>query len=354
MIPFYIGTYTAGSSQGIYRATLDPASGQLQNLELAAHVDNPTFLTLHPTLPVLYSCSEVRRDGKRENSQLMAFRIGMHGQLTAMGGQPSGGSGPSYVATDRTGRVALVANYGSGSISSLPISADGALGPFATSIQHIGRGVDPDRQESPHAHCIMSDPSNRFACAVDLGIDQVLVYALDVARATLVPNPAGHFQAQPGTGPRHLAFHPDGQHAFIINELGNSLTAARWDAESGTFTALNTVSTLPNGVAVHNTTAEVLVHPQGRFVYGSNRGHDSLAIFEFNTETGKLSALGHVGSGGKTPRNFRLDPTGNFLLAANQDSDSIVVFRIDDQTGQLTQLHSSLQVGSPCCIKFAA
>lgn len=352
MIPFYIGTYTSGISKGIHRCLLDTRTGQLQGLELVAEIDNPSFLTIHPQLDVLYACSEVRREGRREGAQLMAYKIGSDGKLTPIGGQPSGGNGPCYVSTDKTGKVALVANYGSGSISSLPIADDGALQPIASNIQHAGKSVDPQRQEGPHAHCIMADPSNRYVCAVDLGLDQVLVYALDAASGKLSPKPEGNYHAPAGSGPRHIAFHPDGQHVFIIHEMGNLLAAAKWDSGAGKFTPLTSASTLPDGFSGDNTTAEVLVHPSGKFVYGSNRGHDSIAIFGFDVQAGKLIPSGHALTGGKTPRNFRIDPTGQYLLAENQGSDSIVVFKIDAATGQLAQVGQPLTVGAPCCIKF--
>jgi 6-phosphogluconolactonase len=198
----------------------------------------------------------------------------------------------------------------------------------------------------------MADPSNRYVCAVDLGLDQVLVYALDVATGKLTPKPEGNYHAPAGTGPRHIAFHPDGEHVFIIHEMGNLLAAAKWDAAGGKFTPLSSASTLPAGFAGENTTAEVLVHPSGAFVYGSNRGHDSIAGFAFDAKTEKLTPIGHTSTAGKTPRNFRIDPTGQFLLAENQSSDSIVVFKIDTASGKLTQVGEPLTVGAPCCIKF--
>jgi 6-phosphogluconolactonase len=354
MVPFYIGTYTSGSSKGIHRCVLDTTSGELRDLQLVAELDNPSFLTIHPQLDVLYACSEIRRDGKREGAQLMAYTIDSDGNLSAIGGQPSGGNGPCYVSTDQSGKVALVANYGSGSIASLPISADGALGALATNIQHSGKSVNPSRQEGPHAHCIMTDPSNRYVCAVDLGLDQVLVYQLEIAQAKLTPKPNGNYHAKPGNGPRHIAFHPNGKHMFIIHEMGNVLVAAGWDATQGKITELSSASTLPPDYSGDSSTAEVLVHPSGKFVYGSNRGHDSIALFAFDEKTGKLALISHTSTGGKTPRNFRLDPTGNFLLAANQSTDSIVVFKIDTTSGKLTQVGQPLSVGAPCCIKFFA
>ena len=358
MIPFYIGTYTSGSSKGIHRCVLDTSTGQLKDLQLVAELDNPSFLTIHPQLDVLYACSETRRDGRREGAQLMAYKIEADGRLTAIGGQPSGGNGPCYVSTDKTGKVALVANYGSGSIASLPIGNDGALGELASNIQHEGKSADPQRQEGPHAHCIMTDPSNRYVCAVDLGLDQVLVYQLDVSTGKLTPKPEGNFRAKPGSGPRHLAFHPNGQHAFVIHEMGNTLAAAQWDSSNGKFMTLTSVTTLPPDFTGNSSTAEVLVHPNGKFVYGSNRGHDSIAVFTFDEKANEkdkqnvLRPVGHTSTGGKTPRNFRIDPTGKFLLAENQGSDSIVVFKIDAASGKLAQVGEPLKVGAPCCIKF--
>lgn len=352
MIPFYVGTYTSGMSQGIYRCVLDTNSGMLGGLTLVAELDNPAFLTLHPKWNVLYACSEVRRNGRREASKLAAFKIEAAGNLTSMGSQPSGGVGPCFVSTDHTGKVALVANYASGSISSFPICQDGSLGPVVSNVQHEGKSVDPNRQEGPHAHCILTDPSNRFACAVDLGLDQVLVYELDASTARLTARPEGNYHARPGNGPRHLAFHPNGKLAFIIHEMGNQLSAASWDASHGKFTELAAVTTLPECFSGENSTAEVLVHPNGRFIFGSNRGHDSVALFQFDSQQNVLTLISHTSTGGKTPRNFRIDPTGRFLLAENQDSDSIVVFKIDPENGQLVQVGEPLNVGTPSCIKF--
>ena len=350
MIPFYIGTYTGPKSEGIYRSQLDLASGNLAEPQLVAKLDNPSFLTIHPTKPVLYAVSEVRRGDQRHGAQVMAYRMEADGKLTEIGGQPSAGQGPCYVSTDQTGTVALVANYGSGSIASLPINDDGSLAPPASGIQHEGKSVNPQRQEGPHAHCIISDPSNEFACAVDLGLDQVLVYKLHHGTGKLEAQPSGNYRAAPGNGPRHLAFHPDGKHAFVNHEIASKLSSIRWQA--GRFHELETLSTLPTDNADSNSTAETLVHPNGKFVYCSNRGHNSIAIFAFDAAAEKLTVVGHASTLGKTPRNFRIDPTGHYLLAENQGSDSIVPFRIDPSSGQLTPTGNSISVGGPCCIKF--
>lgn len=350
MIPFYIGTYTGPKSQGIYRSQLDSRTGSMAQPELVAKLENPSFLTIHPKLNVVFSVSEVRRDGQREGAQVMAYKMESDGKLTSLGGQATAGQGPCYVSTDQTGKILLVANYASGSIAALTINPDGSINAPASSVQHAGKSVNPQRQEGPHAHCIMTDPSNQYVCAVDLGLDQVLVYQLDLATGKLSAKPEGNYHAKPGYGPRHLAFHPDGKHAFVIHEIASQLTALGWEA--GKFTELQTVSTLPAGYSGSTSTAEVLVHPSGKFVYGSNRGHDSIAIFGFDAKTRKLSPLGHASTQGKTPRNFRIDPSGEFLLVENQGSDSIFAFRIDQNSGSLSKVGQPISVGGPCCIKF--
>lgn len=350
---FYIGTYTSGSSQGIYQANLDSETGALSQPELMAELDNPAFLTLHPHGTFLFACSEIRRDGKREGAKLAAYGIVSDGRLVYLNSQPTGGSGPCFVSTDSGGRVALVAHYASGSIVSLPIAADGTLGPISQLNQHSGSGPRTDRQEAPHAHCIVADPSNRFACAVDLGIDQVAMYAIETSAGSIAAKPHNIYHAQPGSGPRHLTFHPSGQFAFLINELANTLTVLSWEADQGAFREWHSVNTLPDDFRGESITAEVLVHPNGRFVYGSNRGHDSLVVFEFDAAVKRLHCLQHISCGGKTPRNFRIDPNGRILLCANQDSNSIVAFQIDRESGLLTTTSQSITIGHPSCIKFA-
>jgi 6-phosphogluconolactonase len=351
-IPFYIGTYTAGISKGIHRSELDLVTGVMQPPTLVAELENPTFLSIHPTLKVLYAISEVRRGGKRENAQVMAYRMEANGSLTEMGGQPAGGDGPCYVSTDKAGRIALVANYGSGSVSAFTLDESGRLIRRSANVQHSGKSIHPSRQEGPHAHFIMTDPSDQFACAIDLGMDQVIIYRLDKTTGTLADTGVP-FNAHPGFGPRHLAFHPNGKLAFLIHELASQLSSCSWDSDAGRLTEIEHRTTLPDGFTGESTTAEVLVHPNGNFVYGSNRGHDSIVVFGVDSTTGKLTSLGHTPTHGKTPRNFRIDPSGQFLLAQNQDSNSILSFRIDSQSGVLSQVGAPIQVGSPCCIKFS-
>jgi 6-phosphogluconolactonase len=254
---------------------------------------------------------------------------------------------------DRAGACLLVANYGSGSIAALPIRADGGLAAPGAVIQHRGSSVNPARQAGPHAHFITPDPANRFALACDLGLDQVLVYQLDPAKAALVPNDPAFIAIKPGSGPRHLAFHPSGRFVFLINEMGATLTTFAYDAKRGALKELQTVSTLPEGFAGDKSGAELQVHPSGKFVYGSNRGHDSIAVFRFDPKGGQLTLVEHQSTQGKTPRHFTLDPTGQWLLAENQDSDSIVVFHVDAKTGRLSASGQTVSVGAPTCAVFA-
>ncbi len=349
----YIGTYTGAKSKGIYVSRFDPATGRLTPPELAAETMSPSFLALRPGGRFLYAVGEATNLGGKRGGAVSAFSLDAKtGKLTLLNHQPSGGAGPCHLAVDQTGKCLLVANYGSGSIAALPIQADGALGEPGAVIQHHGSSVNPQRQAGPHAHFILPDPANRFALTCDLGLDQVLVYRLDPAKAGLVANDPPFAAVKPGAGPRHLAFHPSGRFVFVINEMGSTLTAFAYDAQRGALKELQTLSTLPEGFAGKSTCAEVQVHPSGNFVYGSNRGHDSLAVFGFDPASGKLTCREHQSTQGKNPRHFALDPTTQWLLAENQDSDSIVVFRVDPKTGRLSPAGQSVSVGTPVCAVF--
>ncbi len=352
-VSVYIGTYTGAKSQGIYLARFDSASGRLGAPELAAKTTNPSFLAAHPNGRFLYAVGETGNFRGKPVGMVSAFGIAADGgKLTLINEQSSGGAGPCHLAVDRTGKWLLVANYGSGSIAVLPIAEDGALGEPAATVQHHGSSVNPQRQEGPHAHFITPGPAGPFVLTCDLGLDKVLVYRLDPAKGTLVPNDPPWASLKPGAGPRHLAFHPNGRLLFVITEMGSSLTAFSWDSRRGALKELETVSTLPAGFAGRSACAEVQVHPSGKFLYGSNRGHDSIAVFAVESRTGKLSLLEFQSTQGKTPRHFAIDPTGRWLLAENQDSDNIVVFRLDTQTGRLTPAGQEIQVGSPVCVEF--
>jgi 6-phosphogluconolactonase len=351
----YIGTYTKTSSKGIHLVELDLANGKLQAVELAGETVNPSFLALHPSRPLLYAVGEMAEFGGKKTGAVSAFSIAPKtGRLTLLNQQSSRGAGPCHVTVDRSGRYVLVANYSGGSVACLPIEDDGRLGEATSFVQHVGSSVDPRRQKGPHAHSINMDPTNRLALAADLGLDKVLIYRLDLDRGLLSPNQPAWATVPAGAGPRHLAFHPNGRVAYVINEMGCTVTVFSYDAERGSFEALETVSTLPEGFVADSsiTTAEVQVHPSGKFLYGSNRGHHSIAVFSIDPATGKLSAVSHTSTEGKTPRNFGIDPTGAYLLAANQDSDNVVLFRIDPATGKLTFTGQSVSIPMPVCVKF--
>jgi 6-phosphogluconolactonase len=272
------------------------------------------------------------------------------GKLTALGQQSSGGSGPCHVLVDHTGRWVLVANYGSGSVACLPIKEDGGLGAAWSAIQHSGSSVHPQRQQGPHAHGFALDRANRIALAADLGLDKIFIYRFDADRGKLGLKRPAWVDTRPGAGPRHLAFHPSGRWLYAINELDNTVTAYTYDAADGALAALESLSTLPEGFQGGNSTAEIAVHPSGKFLYGSNRGHNSIAIFAIDQQAGKLRPLGHESTQGKTPRSFAIDPAGRYLLAANQDSNNVVVFRIDPATGLLKSTGQPVEVPAPVCV----
>ncbi len=348
----YLGTYTGGDSKGIYVCELDLGSGQLSQPRLAAEAVNPSFLAIHPSRKFLYAVGEISELAGKPGGGVLALAVdAQSGQLTALNQQPSGGAGPCHLTVDATGKNVLVANYGGGSVACLPIGKDGRLGEATAFVQHKGSSVNQERQEGPHAHSINVDADNRFAIAADLGLDKLLVYRFDAARGTLVPNEPPSASVTPGGGPRHFAFHPSGTFAYTNNEITSTVTAFSYDAARGTLTELQTISTLPHPVE-GNSTAEIRVHPTGRFLYVSNRGHNSIAIFAIDPSTGQLSAAGHEPTRGRVPRNFNLDPSARYLLAANQDTHNVVVFRVNHENGKLTATGSEIRVPSPVCVRF--
>lgn len=351
----YFGTYTGEKSQGVYVSRLDRATGALTPPELAAATPSPSFLAVHPSRQYLYAVNEVRDFRGEPVGSVSAFTIdAASGKLTALNAQGSGGNGPAHLVVDRAGKNVLVANYGGGSVAVLPVGADGTLKPASAVVQHTGSSVHPKRQTKPYAHSINVDPANRFAYAADLGLDKVLIYRFDADKGSLVANDPPFASVQPGAGPRHFAFHPKGRFAYVINELLLTVTAFSHDGKSGALTELQTISTLPPGQAVEASysTAEVQVHPSGTFLYGSNRGHDSITVFAIDEASGRLTYVQNRPTQGSTPRGFGVDPTGAYLLAANQRSDSVVVFRIDQATGRLTPTGHTVTIGSPVSVKF--
>ena len=349
-----VGTYTRTTSDGIYICEFDGETGDLEPVSSMAGAENPSFLALHPNGQTLYAASETEEfEGKRQGA-LYAYSIDADtGRLSPINAVGSGGAGPCHVSVDATGRYLLAANYHGGSVCVAPINDDSSLEPLSCFIQHEGSSVNPVRQEQAHAHSINLDPQNRFAYVPDLGQDKVVIYRLDLDSGELVANEPASVGAEPGAGPRHFDFNPNGTRAYVISELGCTITGYDYDSGSGALTPFQTVGTLPAaGFGRRNTTADIHVHPSGRFVYGSNRGHDSIAIFSVDEETGHLTAVGHESTQGWTPRNFAIDPSGEFLLAANQDSDTIVSFRIDGESGALEPTGSVIGIPMPVCIKF--
>lgn len=350
----YVGTYTGpGKAEGIYVYRFDPESGALNHVHTVAGVDNPSFLALDPQQRALYAVCEVSDYEGKKSGAVSAFAVdSATGNLRLLNRQPSHGAGPCYVSVHPRGRYVLVANYGSGHVAAYPVEQDGRVGQASDVVLHQGTGPNPERQQGPHAHFITPDPSGTFVLACDLGIDKIMVYRLDTSSGKLVPNVPPFAQAPPGAGPRHLAFHPSGRFVFVINEIGSTMSAFTYDASRGALQMVQTLSTLPAGFAEKSSCAQVVVHPSGRYVYGSNRGHDSIAIFAIDEGSGRLTVVGHESTRGKTPRNFNIDPTGTFLLAANQNSNTIVTFRIDQETGRLTPTEHVTEVPAAVCLVF--
>lgn len=350
----YFGTYTGAQSKGIYVSRLD-ANGQLAAPELAAEAVNPSFLAVDPQQKFLYAVNEVTESNGEKHGAVNAYAIdAATGKLRLLNQVSAITSGPCHVSVDATGRVVMAANYSGGSVESFPVRTDGGLGPAASVIKQSGSSVHPTRQSAPHAHCVGVDPANRFALLCDLGLDQVLVFKLDAATATLAPNDPPFARARAGAGPRHFAFGRDGKFVYVINELDCTMSVFAYDSERGALNEVQTLSTLPAGESVQPgfSTAEVVAHPSGKFLYGSNRGHDSIVVFAIDEKSGQLSLIAHVPSGGRVPRNFAIDPSGRFLVAANQESNNVGVFRIDVSTGRLASTGTPVTVGKPVCVVF--
>jgi len=349
-LPVYFGTYTSGrnGAEGIYRSVLDTETGELSAPVLAAKAGNPSFIEIHPNGKYLYAVSESGRDGS-----VSAYAIDPDtGNLKLLNSRPSGGSGPCHVNIDHAGKNVLVANYGSGSASVIPIKSDGSLAEPTGFVQHEGSSVNPRRQKGPHAHSINVSPDNRFAFVADLGLDKVMIYKLDVDKGTIIANDPAFAKVKPGAGPRHFTFGANGRYAYVINEMGGTVTAFAYEPASGTLTEIQTLPTLPDGFTGSSSCAEVRVHPGGRFLYGSNRGHDSIAVYRIDPAKGTLTFVEHERAEIKTPRNFNIEPTGKFCLVANQGADSVVVFKIDQNTGTLEPTGNKISIGKPVCIRF--
>ena len=346
----YFGTYTGprNSSKGIYRSILNLETGKLSEPVLVAQAKNPSFLEIHPNGIFLYAVSEAGGDGS-----VSAYVIDEDtGDLKFLNQRSSGGAGPCHVSIDNAGRNLLVANYGGGSISVIPIKSNGRLGKPTGFAQHKGSSVNLRRQKESHAHSINASPDNRFAFAADLGIDKIMIYRLDIEKGTIAAGDPPFVKVKPGAGPRHFAFHPNGKYAYVINELDCTMTAFAYDSASGALKEIQTITTLPNGFNGSNACAEVCVHPSGKFLYGSNRGHDSIVVYRVDLSNGTLTFVEHETADIKVPRNFNIDPTGRFCLVANQGMDNVVVFRIDEKTGALEPKGYKISIAKPVCVRF--
>ena len=351
----YVGTYTSNSkSEGIYVCKFDVETGKIALLSTVRDVSDPSFLTVDRSGKFLYAVNELLEYEGKPSGSVSSFAIDPKtGNLRFVNKQPSMGGAPCYISITEDDRFILVANYLGGNVSVFPLAGDGRIGPSTGLVQHAGSGPNKDRQLSAHAHSITLDNKGRFAVAADLGIDRVMIYELDRAQGKLKPNAAQpFFQAKPGAGPRHFAFHPKGKLAFVINELDSSVTSLSYNGKDGTLKEIQTRSTLPPGYSGSNTCADLHIAPDGKFLYGSNRGSDSIVVFRVDEDSGRLTYIENTPTGGKKPRNFAIDPTGNFLLAANQETGNIVVFRIDKRSGKLQSTGQSIEIPAPVCLKF--
>jgi len=349
----YVGTYTAGKSEGIYLYRLNLASGELKHVANTRGVVNPSFLALAPSRRYLYAVNEVGEFAGKKSGAVSAFAVDQRtGELRLLNQKPSFGADPCYVDVAAGGRFVLIANYTGGNVTVLAVERDGSLGSATDMKQARGSSINRERQEGPHAHCIVLDPANEFAYSCDLGTDKIMVFRFNARNGKLLPSEPPWVQVKPGAGPRHFAFHPNGKYVFVVNELHSTITAFARNPRKGSLQELQTLTTLPKDFTGTSWSADIHVSLDGRFVYCSNRGHDSIAIFAIDPHGG-LTTVGHESTRGMFPRNFAIDPTGTFLLVANQKSDNIVVFRRDSDTGRLSFTGQVAQVPSPVCLKFS-
>ncbi len=360
----YIGTYTEpilfgtgkileGQGKGIYGYRLDVASGATAQCSLAEGVPNPSYLAFDPARRFLYAVNELKEFEGTPTGAVSAFAVDpASGELNFLNRQPTHGTDPCHLTVHQTGRYVLVANFMSGSVCVLPIQEDGSLGEATDVVQHQGSSVDPVRQSGPHAHAVTLDEAGRYVFVPDLGLDKLMIYTFDAERGKLEPNDEPWVEVTAGAGPRQVVMHPGGGYAYLINELNSTMTAFRYDRDSGRLREIQTLSTLPADFKGASTCAEVQIAPSGKFLYGSNRGHDSIVIYAIDQTNGRLRCIGHESTQGKSPRHFAIDPAGEFLLAANQDTDSIVIFRLDPASGELTATGQRAEVPTPVCVKF--
>jgi 6-phosphogluconolactonase len=351
-ILFGTGKVLQGKGEGIYVYRLDESSGALHAVGHTSGIANPSHLALDESGAFVYAVNELKTYEGRPTGTVSAFAFDPRsGALRFLNKQLTHGTDPCHVAVDAERRYVFVANYMSGSVCVLPVRDDGSLGPASDFVQHVGSSIDPKRQAGPHAHAVILDPSNAFVFVPDLGLDKLMVYRFDPRRGMLEPSAAPPVKTTPGAGPRHLAFHPEGRFAYLVNELDSTIAALAYDAYTGRFDYIDAVSTLPDGFTGPSTCADIHVAPSGRFVYASNRGHDTIAILAVDAASGRLRPDAHQSTQGNTPRCFAMDPSGRFLIVANQDSDNLVAFRVDPESGALRRT-SEIAAPTPVCVKF--
>ncbi len=353
MLRLYIGTYTTGdsSSKGVYTCEFNSETGQITTPVLAAELRNPSFLAVHPSGRFVYAVNEFSEGSGRGRGGVTALLVQPDGTLRKINEQPSPGGAPCHCNVDSTGTTLLIANYAGGNVVAYPIAPDGSLQPASSVRQHEGSSIDKSRQEAPHAHSINLSSDNRFAYAADLGLDRILIYSFDAANHTLTPADPPFAAVTPGGGPRHFAIHPSGRFAWTNNEMTMVVTGFRRNANDGSLFAIQEITTIPGGYNGRKSTAECLVHPSGKFLYVSNRGHESITAYTIDETSGLLTYVENENTGGREPRNFFIDPSGRWLLAENQNTDTIVVFSIDAETGALNPAGQSVSVGRPVCIR---
>ncbi len=350
---FYVGTYTNEKSEGIYICSMDTNSGAIHLKGVKKDVTNPSFLTIDHNNRFLYSVNEISETEGKSGGSVSAFRINQKTDtLEFLNKQPSAGAAPCHLSIDKNNRFVMVSNYTSGNVAILPVLGNGSLGAPIEVVQHEGSSINPKHQQGPHAHSTALDASNHYVYVADLGIDKVMIYKFDDNFGKLFPGDKPFVKVAHGAGPRHFAFHPDGKKAYVINELNSTLTAFDYDATTGDLSETQTISTLPSDFTGENACADLHITSSGRYVYGSNRGNDSIVVFAVDRSNGELSVIQYQSSLGKTPRNFAIDPNGRFLLVANQNSDTIIVFVIDSQTGKLFPTGHDLKIPTPTCIQF--
>ena len=351
----YVGTYTQpqSSAKGIYAYRFDAKTGKLADLGLMAETPNPTFLAVHPNGKYLYAINEINTFQGKQAGSVVAYSIDRAtGKLTLLNQVSSGGPGPCHLIVDATGKTLLVANYAGGSFASFPIMPDGKLGEAASFVQDRGSSVNKSRQSEPHAHSVNLPKSNKFMLGADLGTDKVMIFKLDAANGKIAAGDPPSASVKPGSGPRHMAIAPDQKHVYVVNEMGSAVTTFEYDANTAAMKEIDMVSTLPADFKGQSTCAEIAVDARGRFVYASNRGHDSIAVFAVDAKTGKLTLIQNQSSGGAIPRSFTLDPSGNWLIAGNQNTNNLAILKVDRKTGKLTATGDKLDLGAPVTFVF--